>query len=508
LSRGIAGKVVLALLLATLLALVVAIPSTAQAARCFGKRATEVGTGGGEKIRGTGKKDAIVAKGGSDRISTGRGADRICAGKGKDKVNAGPGNDKVKGSGGNDKLNSGKGKDRLLAGNGNDTSNGGKGNDFIDGGKGRDTANGGPGVDTCVNVEVVNGCENQRPALHFDDQIDWGFSEDATGHDVVPGDTVTTQLRIGNGIPGAAGYTRSNVAPEGFLAGSSQNLTFLNQTGLPATDDANALVNFPFPVSFFGIAYTQAEVSTNGFVSFGAPALDYYTDFRPTAAQVGEFYRGAFPYWADLDLLQGGGPDPTPGVVSVVSAQDAVAIQWKDVGFHDGATPVRNFQIVFFRDGRIRYDYPGSNDPASGADQDEVIALSGGTGAASYTEIQRHAHTVPGSNILFTPNPLGTTGAAPAGTATAAIPPAATFASAGTDPRCSLTTAPTLSAPGSVSCPTPVLNVGGQDAFNVSWMVPMGGTPPTGGPDMNFSGQYSADSFTLTDAEQLLLETH
>jgi hypothetical protein len=151
-----------------------------------------------------------------------------------------------------------------------------------------------------------------------------------------------------------------------------------------------------------------------------------------------------------------------------------VAIQWKDIGFHVGATPVRNFQVVFFRDGRIRFDYPGSNDPASTADQDELVALSGGTGAGGYTEIQRHAHTVPGTSILFTPNSLGTTGVAPTGTATATIPAGATFVPGATDPRCTLTTTPTTTGQGLVSCATPLLNAGAQTSFNVSWTVPTG----------------------------------
>jgi hypothetical protein len=472
------------LLAAAAFAVTVAAPAGASAAKCFGKRATEVGSGQGETIRGTSKKDVIASKGGADKLKGRGGKDRLCGGAGKDKISGGAGKDKAKGGAGKDKLK------------------GGGGNDFLDGGKGRDVTNGGPGVDTCVNAEVVRNCENQDPALHFDDQIDWGFSNDYTNTDVGPSDVVSSVLRIGNGITGARGYAQSAAPAQGFLTGSSQTLTF------PDHDDENVVVNLPRPIDFFGIRYSQIAVGTNGWASFGAPALDYFDDESPTPAEVGEYYRGVFPYWADLDLFQDGDEvtDTSPGTVSVVTTQDAVAIQWMGIGFHNVADPVRNFQVVFFSDGRIRYDYPGSNDPVvpnpGSNDTDELVALSGGNGASTYTEIQRAAHAVPGGSILFTPSGLGKTGTAPKGTATAQIPAGATFFPASTDPRCSLTTAPTDAVPGLATCATPVLNKGVGDAFQVSWTV-----PPTQ-PDLSFAGTYHADGFSLTDAEQLLLDTH
>jgi hypothetical protein len=194
--------------------------------------------------------------------------------------------------------------------------------------------------------------------------------------------------------------------------------------------------------------------------------------------------------------------DTTPGVVSVVSASDAVAIQWRDLGFHSTTTPVRNFQVVFFKDGRIRYDYPGGNDPASDTADNALIALSGGTlsGATrlgSYTEIGRNTLTVPGSSILFTPNALGVSGAASAGTASVTIPAGATFVPAGTDPRCSLARAPSSVDPGAVWCNTPVLNPGAGDAFNVSWTVPP--VPAT----LRLSALWMAIPFRGSDGDQM-----
>ena len=51
---------------------------------CHGHRATIVGTGGRDRLRGRPKRDVIVAFGGSDRIWGGGGNDIICAGLGAD----------------------------------------------------------------------------------------------------------------------------------------------------------------------------------------------------------------------------------------------------------------------------------------------------------------------------------------------------------------------------------------------------------------------------------------
>ena len=98
---------------------------TAFAARpkCFGRTATQVGSGGDNEIHGTARTDVIVARGGSDLIFTGKGKDYICAGSGDiDFIFSGPGNDKVKGQGGDDAIFPGAGTDDL---------NGGPGEDFV-----------------------------------------------------------------------------------------------------------------------------------------------------------------------------------------------------------------------------------------------------------------------------------------------------------------------------------------------------------------------------------------
>jgi hypothetical protein len=272
-------------------------------------------------------------------------------------------------------------------------------------------------------------------------------------------------------------------------------------------------IQLPFPVGFFGISYEKATVGTNGLVTFGSPAWDYFSDYSPTSDQVAQFYRGVLPFWADLTADVSEAPGDTVGTVSKVTTPDAVAIQWRDFAYYGGdangnGPADRNFQVVLFRDGRIRLDYPGQNEPGGTDAEDEVVALSGGTGASSYTEVQRAARTVPASSILFTPNPLEVPLPTGDGTATTVLPAGSTFVTAATDTRCTQTVAPTASAAGEVSCATPSLAAGAQDAFQVSWTIPPDAPSTTSPPDLHFGARWVADGFDLSDLDELLFQTN
>ena len=150
------AALVLALVGGTL-AIALAAPATADAARCFGKKPTIVGTDKSEKIVGTRKTDVIFARRGNDKI-VGKGApDRICGGPGNDKVKGGIGIDSLGGGLGNDKLSGGSEEDYLEGEEGNDDLDGGDGDDFdLYGGDGEDRVDGGEGDDT-VYLESRSG---------------------------------------------------------------------------------------------------------------------------------------------------------------------------------------------------------------------------------------------------------------------------------------------------------------------------------------------------------------
>jgi Ca2+-binding RTX toxin-like protein len=149
---------------------VLAVPASARRPRCFGVRATIVGTSGADIMNGTRRSDVIVVLGGGDTIrGRGRG-DLICAGKGNDKVLGGSGVDLTFGEGGADEIRGQRGMfNRAVPGPGNDFVDGGPGggdeviyldaNGPIDGDLGAGTVTG-HGNDEIAHIEWLIGTQS------------------------------------------------------------------------------------------------------------------------------------------------------------------------------------------------------------------------------------------------------------------------------------------------------------------------------------------------------------
>jgi Tol biopolymer transport system component len=127
------------------------VASTDVSYRCWGKRATILGTPGDDALIGTDGPDVIMGLGGNDSIDGLGGNDVIC---GDGKVdNVVIGSERAVGRfnfSGHDTLNGGEGDDRIVGGLGDDELNGDAGNDALHGGR---------GTDTCVHGVTVVGCE-------------------------------------------------------------------------------------------------------------------------------------------------------------------------------------------------------------------------------------------------------------------------------------------------------------------------------------------------------------
>ncbi|MEO7198230.1 MAG: calcium-binding protein, partial [Solirubrobacterales bacterium] len=87
---------------------------------CAGRKATIVGTEGGDRLRGTFGADVIAAGGGADIVIGRGGRDVICGGSGMDELKGGTGRDKLIGD---------EDKDKLVGGGGKDSCNGGAARD-------------------------------------------------------------------------------------------------------------------------------------------------------------------------------------------------------------------------------------------------------------------------------------------------------------------------------------------------------------------------------------------
>lgn len=218
------------------------LPHAANAAtpRCFGKRATIVGTARADVLKGTSRPDVIVGLAGND-VLKGLGAnDRICGGKGNDTLVGGGGDDLLAGDQGQDKVAGGAGDfDFLVGGPGGDTLSGGAGIADMAGYFGApgpvtvDLAAGtatGDGSDTLTDVEDVDGSR-------FDDVITGN-----TASNFLFGEAGNDTLSGGDGdfdglIGGGGGDSLDGAAGEDFAsfffssAGITVNLTTGTATG-------------------------------------------------------------------------------------------------------------------------------------------------------------------------------------------------------------------------------------------------------------------------------------
>jgi CARDB len=339
-----------------------------------------------------------------------------------------------------------------------------------------------------------------RPAFTMTDGLDWGFVEDANENTPGPGDPVTATLTAGNGIAGQTGYARTNVGAESLLTGTTT--TFNYATPVENEDDGAVTTTLPFVFPFGGINEQTVSVSTNGWISFGSPAWDYWDDeqpfdYRGINTVVGTLERGIMPYWSDLDV---GEPNPGDGTVKMVvpAGGSSVAFQW-DVAQHSGGgAPRRVIQLVLFPDGHFRFDYPGPNTTGG---NESFIGYSLGTGDAGIDTVGANVEAVPTTSLLFTPNAVPVAGALAAGQATLTLPAGSSFVSG--SPGCAVTSAPGPFATGLASCPVPGLANGQQVTQTVTFAMPPNAPGESSPANFRFLGTYLAGGFTLTDGDEI-----
>lgn len=215
-------------------------PQAANAAtpRCFGKRATIVGTRRADVLNGTSRPDVIVGLSGNDVIRGRGGDDRICGGKGNDALVGAGGVDLLTGEDGKDSLAGGGAFDTLIGGPGGDTLNGGSGNGdgasyfgapgsvTVDLAAGTAT---GDGSDTLSGVEDIDGSR-------FDDVITgngaFNFLFGEAGNDTLSGGDGGDGLWGLDGDDTLDGGTGEDFASYFFSsAGVTVNLTAGTATG-------------------------------------------------------------------------------------------------------------------------------------------------------------------------------------------------------------------------------------------------------------------------------------
>ncbi|MFA6575540.1 MAG: nidogen-like domain-containing protein, partial [Nocardioides sp.] len=131
---------------------------------------------------------------------------------------------------------------------------------------------------------------------------------------------------------------------------AGQDLEWCRTNALPRNDDSSsAAITTPFPLTFFGTAYTTLYVNNNGNITFNEPRSQYTPDDltgatnRPIIA----------PFFADVDTRSEGSAEVTYG-----ASPDgkAFCVNWMDVGyFNSRSDKLNSFQLIL----RSAQDEPG-----------------------------------------------------------------------------------------------------------------------------------------------------
>jgi hypothetical protein len=147
--------------------------------------------------------------------------------------------------------------------------------------------------------------------------------------------------------PDAFGYTASEVH---LLTG---DISGIGTQVLPNVDDAFAQVPIGFDFNFYGTAYTDAFVSTNGLITFGSGNAAF-TNTNLTASPTQASIAVLFDDWTTT-----GGADAVYYLTSGIAGHQQFVVQWNNVGSFGG--PADNFvtfqAILFESNGDIYINY-------------------------------------------------------------------------------------------------------------------------------------------------------
>lgn len=334
-----------------------------------------------------------------------------------------------------------------------------------------------------------------KPSLAV--QLDDGFQWSNGRPDAA--ETVETKVRLGAGLPGQAGYDRTEIAPVAGLTGTARTIVAYDDSDpgdVKKFDDYSFAVSLPFAVTLGGVATRTVNVSTNGWISTTdvaeSTSIDWYEDeYRGPAAAMGANIGAIAPFWRDLIF------DAPGDQIELIEAADgqSVAIRWT-TRTYSGKIPV-SFEAVLSPDGRIRFDYLSDGQDGESPSSSAVGISPGIAGQLAEMAIEDRGR-MPAQSILFTPKAVSATPVV-AGTVDVEVPRGATFVPGD---GCTLAAEATLIAPGRVTCPVPALNAAGAEV-SVRWAAPSAEVIGAVGDFFDQAATWTAGDATATGSTEL-----
>ncbi len=228
----------------------------------------------------------------------------------------------------------------------------------------------------------------------------------------------------------------------GYTATDGSVYSFVNIAGggggasvLAGTDDGTAVISLPFPFTFYGTAYRQICVSTNGAAYFVTdpsvcPAVNDFANVDLTSASPSSDLPAILPMWSDLTFDVPGAGAVFYQTIGAAGSRRFI-LQWNNAFPQGSPNPVTFQAILTEGTNAIAFEYQtaslGAGNPAGGGAQATVaIRSAGGSGNGRQLQWSFDSAALSDSSaLLFTPGagPLPVTLTAPANGATGASVP-------------------------------------------------------------------------------------
>jgi subtilisin family serine protease len=237
-----------------------------------------------------------------------------------------------------------------------------------------------PGATTVVDLDIGNtGGSDLLWTLSnvgrgFASQAPYDASHFALQEKGAPDTRVGRPVAEASGGPDAFGYRWTDSDESGGPAYQWQDISATGTLVLSGCDDCYATKPLSFSFPLYGTRFSQVNLTTNGYVNFGAVTAQYANYPLPSTSMPTNLVAAFFD---DLNTSTGG--------VYFQDFGDRAVIQYQNVAYYSGSGNV-TFQIVLRQDGEIDFYYENM----TGSVLSATTGIQDGSGAVG-TQVQYNA---------------------------------------------------------------------------------------------------------------------
>ena len=147
-----------------------------------------------------------------------------------------------------------------------------------------------------------------------------------------------------------------------YSATSNTPFAWVDMTGASAlaiTDESYKTLALGFDFPFYGIRTNTVHVVDNGYLMFGAPSVSFSPMAFPATNKPNSVIA---PWWEDLDPGNGG---TVRYKLTGTAPERCWVAEWANVPRYSYTNYLRNFQVLLYENGSIKFQYGQWNGPLS-----------------------------------------------------------------------------------------------------------------------------------------------